>query len=62
MIKLFRRFYYAFRISKEVNTMATVYTTLIVMGLKFYNEVPGVLKEAVAAELRALDLEKLIVE
>lgn len=42
--------------------MATVYTTLIVMELKLYNEVPGVLKEAVAAELRALDLEKLIVE
>ncbi|CAM3774394.1 CD1375 family protein [Alkalicoccus chagannorensis] len=42
--------------------MATIYTTLIVREAKTYDEVPNVLKEEVADELRALGLEKLITE
>lgn len=62
MLKFVKRIYYAFKIIKEMDKMSTVYTTLIVMELKTYAQVPSILKEDVANELRALGLEDLIAE
>lgn len=42
--------------------MATIYTTLIVKGVKTYADVPLVLKAKVKEQLIALELEELIVE
>jgi len=42
--------------------MVVVYVALIVAGRKTYTQVPAILKEAVKAELIALDLEELTVE
>lgn len=42
--------------------MVVVYVALIVAGRKTYAQVPAILKEAVKAELIALDLEELTVE
>lgn len=42
--------------------MVIVYVALIIAGRKTYAQVPAILKEAVRAELIALDLEELTVE
>lgn len=52
-IKLF------FTIMKGGTDMVVVYVALIVAGRKTYAQVPAILKDAVKAELVALDLEEL---
>ena len=42
--------------------MATIYTTLIVKGLKTYADVPTILKARVKEQLIALELEELVIE
>lgn len=42
--------------------MVAVYVALIVAGRRTYKQVPTILKGKVAEELKALDLEYLIVE
>ena len=42
--------------------MAVIYTTLIVKGLKTYNDVPAILKPAVKEQLIALELGELVTE
>lgn len=42
--------------------MVAVYVALIIAGRRTFKQVPAPLKEKVADELRALDLEYLIVE
>ena len=42
--------------------MVIVYVALIIAGRKKYSQVPEILKEAVAIELVALDLEELVIE
>jgi hypothetical protein len=51
-----------FTILKGGIDMVVVYVALIVAGRKTYAQVPAILKEAVKAELIALDLEELTVE
>ena len=52
-IKLF------FTIMKGGVDMVVVYVALIVAGRKTYAQVPSILKDAVKAELEALDLAEL---
>jgi len=59
---LIKRFYYAFKLLKEVTDMAMIYATLIVRGYKTYTEVPATIKDQVADVLRQLDAEYLITE
>ena len=61
-MNLIKRFYYTFKILKEVSDMATIYATLIVMGYKTFAEVPATIKDQVADVLRQLDAEHLITE
>ena len=42
--------------------MVVVYVALIIAGRKKYSQVPEILKEAVAIELVALDLEELTLD
>jgi len=42
--------------------MVVVYVALIVAGRKTYSQVPAILKDAVKAELIALDLEELVID
>ncbi|WP_257008156.1 CD1375 family protein [Bacillus sp. FJAT-45350] len=42
--------------------MATIYTTLIIMGHKTYDEVPVTLKEQVREQLIQLEAEHLITD
>lgn len=42
--------------------MATIYTTLIVMGYKTFKQVPGTLREQVREQLIQLEAEHLITE
>ncbi len=47
---------------KEIETMAMIYVSLIVKGLKTFAEVPHTLKEQVRQILIDIDCEHLIVE
>lgn len=47
---------------KEVELMATVYATLIIKGLKTFDQVPESQKEKVREILIALECEDLITE
>lgn len=51
-----------FTILKGGIDMVVIYVALIVAGRKTYAQVPAILKEAVKAELIALDLEELTLE
>ncbi|MGD6876754.1 CD1375 family protein [Bacillus infantis] len=42
--------------------MATIYTTLIIMGEKTFKQVPATLKEQVRNQLIVLEAEHLIIE
>ena len=42
--------------------MVVVYVALIVAGRKTYSQVPAILKDAVKAELIALDSEALVID
>lgn len=47
---------------KEEEDMAEVYATLIIKGVKPYDQVPAVIKPKVKAVLEALDMGELAVE
>lgn len=61
-MKLIKRLFYTYKLTKEIDNMATIYTTLIVMGHKHYYEVPHTLKEQVRVQLIQLEAEHLITE
>lgn len=44
---------------KDEQTMAEVYTTLIIKGVKTFNQVPAVIQPRVKAVFEALDLGEL---
>ena len=47
---------------KEVDTMAVIYATLIVMGRKTFRQVPDKIKDQVRQVLVDLECEELITE
>ena len=52
-----REFLLRFLLRKEVQTMAVVYATLIVKGLKTLEQVPSLIKSQVEEILVALEVE-----
>lgn len=62
MISLVKRFFIFFKLIKEVDNMAIIYATLIVMGHKQFKEVPAPIKDKVREELINLDAEYLVIE
>lgn len=61
-MNLIKRFYYTFKLLREVDSLDIIYATLIIKGYKTFDEVPGLIKEQVAEVLRQLDAEHLITE
>lgn len=62
MMHLIKRLFLLLKISKEVKELATIYTTLIIMGEKTFKQVPATLKEQVRNQLIVLEAEHLIIE
>ena len=58
----FKWFIFKFIFRKEYVTMAELYATLIIKGVKTFSQVPKTLKEKVRNILIALDLEELCEE
>ncbi len=61
-MNLIKRLFYLLKLTKEMRDMATIYTTLIIMGHKTYDEVPVTLKEQVREQLIQLEAEHLITD
>lgn len=61
-MNLFKQIYYTFKLTKEMEDMATIYATLIIKGYKTYAEVPDTIKPQVAEVLTQLEAEHLITE
>jgi len=57
---LIERFYYTFKLIKEMDDLATIYATLIIKGYKTYADVPETIKPQVAEVLTQLEAEHLI--
>ena len=58
----FKWFLFKLLFKKEMTTMAELYATLIIKGVKTFSQVPKTLKDKVRAILIALEMEELITE
>lgn len=56
---IIKLFIVKFLLRKEKQTMAEVYATLIIKGVKTFDQVPAIIQPKVKAVLEALDLGEL---
>lgn len=61
-MNIFKRIYYTYKLTKEMDDLAMVYATLIIKGYKTYAEVPASINKQVKEVLVQLEAEHLVSE